>query len=85
MVYSEVPNFSEANPELLSQANQQGKTVSQVFFVLMEIEKHCLLRHHTEMPIICMSKFTCCGEITLSWFAFNLALKQRLYIVTRIM
>lgn len=28
MVYSEVPNFSEPNPELLAQANQQNKTVS---------------------------------------------------------
>ncbi|XP_051564130.1 SOSS complex subunit B2 isoform X1 [Myxocyprinus asiaticus] len=26
MVYSEVPNFSEPNPELLAQANQQNKT-----------------------------------------------------------
>uniref|UniRef100_A0A4W6CXH2 SOSS complex subunit B2 n=1 Tax=Lates calcarifer TaxID=8187 RepID=A0A4W6CXH2_LATCA len=28
MVYSEVPNFSEPNPELLAQANQQNKSVS---------------------------------------------------------
>uniref|UniRef100_A0A3B3ZY51 SOSS complex subunit B2 n=1 Tax=Periophthalmus magnuspinnatus TaxID=409849 RepID=A0A3B3ZY51_9GOBI len=28
MVYSEVPNFSEPNPELLVQANQQNKPVS---------------------------------------------------------
>uniref|UniRef100_A0A3B3SLW5 SOSS complex subunit B2 n=1 Tax=Paramormyrops kingsleyae TaxID=1676925 RepID=A0A3B3SLW5_9TELE len=28
MVYSEVPNFSEPNPELLAQANLQNKTVS---------------------------------------------------------
>lgn len=28
MVYSEVPNFSEPNPELLSQTNQQNKSVS---------------------------------------------------------
>lgn len=28
MVYSEVPNFSEPNPELLSQPNQQNKSVS---------------------------------------------------------
>lgn len=28
MVYSEVPNFSEANPELLAQTNQQNKSVS---------------------------------------------------------
>ncbi|TRY94187.1 hypothetical protein DNTS_028361 [Danionella cerebrum] len=26
MVYSEIPNFSEPNPELLAQANQQNKT-----------------------------------------------------------
>lgn len=30
MVYSEVPNFSEPNPELLAQANQQNKTVSPI-------------------------------------------------------
>lgn len=30
MVYSEVPNFSEPNPELLAQANLQNKTVSLV-------------------------------------------------------
>lgn len=29
MVYSEVPNFSEPNPELLAQANQQNKSVSR--------------------------------------------------------
>lgn len=28
MVYSEVPNFSEPNPELLAQGNQQNKSVS---------------------------------------------------------
>lgn len=28
MVYSEVPNFSEPNPELLAQTNQQNKSVS---------------------------------------------------------
>lgn len=28
MVYSEVPNFSEPNAELLAQANQQNKSVS---------------------------------------------------------
>lgn len=28
MVYSEVPNFSEPNPELLNQGNQQNKSVS---------------------------------------------------------
>lgn len=28
MVYSEVPNFSEPHPELLSQTNQQNKSVS---------------------------------------------------------
>uniref|UniRef100_A0A3P9JTM7 SOSS complex subunit B2 n=1 Tax=Oryzias latipes TaxID=8090 RepID=A0A3P9JTM7_ORYLA len=28
MVYSEVPNFSEPNPEVLAQANQQNKSVS---------------------------------------------------------
>lgn len=27
MVYSEVPNFSEPNPDLLAQANQQNKMV----------------------------------------------------------
>lgn len=30
MVYSEVPNFSEPNPELLNQPNQQNKSVSRV-------------------------------------------------------
>lgn len=35
MVYSEVPNFSEPNPDLLAKAKQQNKTVSQVFFLLM--------------------------------------------------
>lgn len=30
MVYSEVPNFSEPNPELLGQANQHNKTVSPI-------------------------------------------------------
>ncbi len=28
MVYSEVPNFSEPNPDLLAQGNQQNKSVS---------------------------------------------------------
>lgn len=30
MVYSEVPNFSEPNPEVLAQANQQNKSVSSL-------------------------------------------------------
>ncbi|XP_029690361.1 SOSS complex subunit B2 isoform X2 [Takifugu rubripes] len=33
MVYSEVPNFSEPNPELLSQTNQQNKSVFFLFRV----------------------------------------------------
>ncbi len=34
MVYSEVPNFSEPNTELLAQANKQNKTVSAVFLFM---------------------------------------------------
>ena len=30
MVYSEVPNFSEPNPDLQAQSNQQNKSVSNV-------------------------------------------------------
>lgn len=37
MVYSEVPNFSEPNPELLSQTNQQNKSVSSSALVSQDL------------------------------------------------
>lgn len=37
MVYSEVPNFSEPNPELLAQANQQNKSVSGLIVITILI------------------------------------------------
>ncbi len=37
MVYSEVPNFSDPNPVLLAQANQQNKSVSAVFLFMQNV------------------------------------------------
>lgn len=42
MVYSEVPNFSEPNPDLLAQNNQQNKTVSTSTVPWSQICLFCL-------------------------------------------
>lgn len=48
MVYSEVPNFSEPNPELLAQANQQNKSVS----TLRKLASWCRPLKNTGCPVL---------------------------------
>lgn len=49
MVYSEVPNFSEPNLELLAQANMQNKTVCNT--LKMMILQFCFVFFSTQLSL----------------------------------